>query len=133
LIRSYDPEVFRSCFTDRPDLLEGISPEDWVQNLKNMMYVEGESVGLLTYEYPGLYTGHWFFKVRGREALNLAHRMVNELFTSTPTQCLRGLTPVKNKAARWAARQIGMKSYGILPFPNGDHELFCMTKDEFYE
>jgi RimJ/RimL family protein N-acetyltransferase len=97
------------------------------------MFVEDDSVGLLTYEYPGVYNGHWFFKVRGRKALDLAKRILDVMYTDYGLQCLVGHTPVNNKAARWAARQIGMKSYGILTFSNGDHELFCMTKDEFYE
>jgi hypothetical protein len=126
-MRSYDHDAFASVVTKTP-------PEVWLGNDKNVMLMVDGSIGLFTYEYPGVYSGHWFFKVHGRKALDLAKEMLDHFFTNYPAKALRGLTPVDKKAARWAARQIGMTSYGILSFPNDeDHELFCMTKEDFYE
>lgn len=104
----------------------------WLDNHNHVMYEEGGSVGLCTFEYTGLYTVHWYFKVRGREAINLGRKMLDDLFTNHGAEAVRGLTRIDIKAARWAARQLGMKSYGIVTYPEGEYELFCMTKDEFY-
>lgn len=126
-MRSYDKELFKS-------VIDKVDPDEWIDNEKNVMFDVGGSVGLFTYEYPGVYSGHWFFKVKGRKALELAKEMLNHFFENYPARTIRGLTPVDKKAARWAARQIGMTSLGIMTFPcTGDHEVFCMTKEDFYE
>lgn len=131
MIRSTNWQLFKNSSEGTID--RDFDFESWVNNPKNIMWEEGSSIGLATYEYPGVYSLHWFYTVRGKEAMALAREMVNDLFTNHPARAVRGLTPVKNRAARLAARWLGMKSYGILTFPEGDHELFCMTKEEFYE
>ena len=99
------------------------------------MFVEGRSVGLATFEYPGVYTVHWFYtdEHRGRKALDLAAEMIDALFTQSDAQTIRGITKANLKAARWACRQLGYTSHGLLTFSNGEHELFTMTKDQFYQ
>ena|SRR6185369_13154121 len=130
-IRTYDPDVFRHAFDDHPEYMEGIEPEDWVGDHKNLMFEKDGSVGLFTYNYPGVYTGHWFFKVRGRKALDLAREMLREAF-SGDVKVVRGMTSVNLPAARWAARQIGMTSHGMMTSPKwGECELFTLTKKEF--
>jgi hypothetical protein len=58
--------------------------------------------------------------------------MMKELFDNYGAKALRGLTPVNNKAARWATRQVGMKSQGFVPNSKGHmFELFIVTKEEF--
>lgn len=134
MIRSFNPEDFRKAAEPYPEILSpSFDFESWVGNTNNVMYVEEDgSVGLCTYEYPGLFTVHWYFKAKGREALNLAVRMLDDLFTNYGAKAVRGLTKVQLKAAKWAARKIGMKSYGVVKFPTGEYELLYMTKDEFY-
>lgn len=108
--------------------------DQWWANPRNLMFVEGENVGLATYEYPGVYTVHWYFKARGREAINLAKEMVANLFENYGAESIRGVVRTNLKASRWAARQVGMKSYGIVTYADGEeNELFCATKKEFLE
>lgn len=97
------------------------------------MLVEGENIGFATYEYEGVYNPHYFLKVRGREALDFTKRMMREAFDNYGVKVFRGMTPVENKKARWAARQLGLTSYGIIENPTGDFELFIITADEFRE
>lgn len=132
MIRSFDPELAYK-FAGMLPRNNGMDWQAWLDNHRNVMLVEGENIGMGTYEYPGLYNVHWFYTVRGREALNLAKEMLDHLFTNYDVQAVRGLTPVEVKGARWLARQVGLTSYGILEFPDGPYELFCMTKDEFYK
>ena len=106
----------------------------WFENPRNLMFTEGRNVGLATYEYPGLYSVHWFFEVRGRKAIDLGKRMVKNLFENYGAEVVRGFIRVDLKASRWAARQIGLKSFGIVTFADGeDNELFCVTKKEFLD
>jgi hypothetical protein len=98
------------------------------------MLVSDDDIGLATYEYPGMYTVHWFFVSRGRKAINLAKDMFDYMFKHHEAKALRGLTPEDKKAARWASRQTGMKSYGLVPNEKGKlHELFIITKEDFYK
>jgi hypothetical protein len=132
--RSYNPAVMHKAFLlCPPEMRDGnIDEELWVGNHDNVMLVEDGDVGLATFEYPGVYTCHWLFLRRGRDALNLARRMADIMFTEYGAKALRGLTRTDLKAARWAARQLGMTSYGFNNHKEGEHELFIMTRDEFY-
>ena len=107
--------------------------QQWVDNTNNIMLVEDKNVGLATYEYPGVYSAHWFYIVRGKDARNLAKEMIGKLFNEYGVETIRGLTPVDNRPARFLVRQLGFKSYGIVDFKDRSCELFCMTKQEFNE
>jgi hypothetical protein len=132
--RSFNPNIFENAFMVASDL-NGIDPKDWLANKKNCMYVaEDGSVGLLTFDYPGTGTVHWFFKCRGRAALTLAKEMLNEVFENEGMQLVRGITPQTLPAARWAVRQLGFTSHGFMEFPNyGLCEVFTLTKEDFYK
>lgn len=129
--RSYDPSEMKRIVSQFPKEFiydtETFDYSHWLSH--SVMYVEGDSAGLCTKEKEGIYSVHWFFKHRGRQALDLAKEMLNDLFDNEGAEIVRGITPVDNKAARWAARQIGLKSYGV----EGDKEILIMTKKEFKE
>jgi hypothetical protein len=134
IIRSFDPEVMKHGFELSPEKMpSSFSYEGWLEDTRNVMLVKGENVGLATHEYPGVYTVHWFFTERGRGAINLAKEMLDELFKTTDAQTIRGLTPVDLKAARWLAKQVGLKSHGVMEFADGKEcEVMFITKEEFY-
>jgi RimJ/RimL family protein N-acetyltransferase len=129
ITRSFDPILMQSAvkLANNPNNTD-IDYEEWLANTRNMMFHEDGNIGIATYEYPGVYTLHWFFLARGREAIDLAKRMLDKFFSETDCQTIRGLTPVDNKAARFLARKIGLTSYGVFEFLNGPCELFCMTR-----
>jgi hypothetical protein len=134
--RSYDADTLFNAFPD-PNDLRGVDPQEWVDDHRNIMFVaEDGSVGLLCANYPGLFTAHWFFgkETRGRKAIELGKAMLDRGFKEYGMKAVRGYTPMRNKAARWAVRQVGLTSYGVLEFCNHEPcELFLMTKDEFYK
>lgn len=108
--------------------------EDWWKEPRHLMLVEDDNVGLATFEYPGLYDVHWFYQsARGRQAIALGRRMIGKLFEEHGAECLRGLIRTELKASKWACRQLGFKSHGIVSYPEGDSEVFCMTKDQYLE
>lgn len=134
ITRSFNLDKLLTAVGPYPEL----NPDDfdwagWLDYKANYMYVDGDDVGLATHEYPGLYTVHWFFtNSRGRKALDLAKEMLHRLFEDADAKAVRGLTKATLRAARWASRQVGFKSYGLIETKDGEHELFYMTKDEFY-
>lgn len=107
--------------------------ETWFESPDNVMLVDGDSVGLGTLEYPGLYNIHWFYTVRGRQALNLGRDMIRYLFEHKDAKAVRGWIRTDLRASLWAARQIGLKSLGVIEDHKGRNELFFMTKDDFYK
>lgn len=131
-VRSFDVSLLQEAAKRAPGSMnEDFDFQGWLDNDKNYMLVCGNDVGLATFEYPGLYNVHWFFTSRGRDAIRMARSMLSEMFTKYGAEAVRGLTPANLKAARWASRQVGLKSYGVVHYPDGDYELFIMTKEEF--
>lgn len=131
MIRSFDPEVMREAAEPYPELIPPDTDfQAWLSHTENVMLVEGDSVGLAVHEYPGVYTGHYFFRVGGRKALNLAREMMNWMIDNQGAKAFTGITPADNKAARWFNRNLGFTSYGLIDSPKGQHEMFCITAEE---
>jgi hypothetical protein len=127
--RSFDDELLKQAsFEFNGDRFDY---EGWIANRHNIMYVIGNNVGIATFDYPGCYTAHWFFKARGKEALDIAFAMYDDLFNQQGAEVVRGITPVNLRGARYLAKRIGFVSLGIETYPDGDHEIMCLTKDEF--
>ncbi len=129
--RSYNHELV-SKLADCMECNHGFDWKSWVEDSRNLLFEEDGAVGLATYEYPGFYTVHWYFdeKHRGRKAIKLGKEMIQAVFDHGAF-AVRGLTPEDNKAARWAVRQVGLKSYGLIRTLSGMHELFCISKEDW--
>jgi len=133
LQRSFDPKLLEEALSTVPDEKDGVDYEAWINNHNNVMLVENDNVGLASYEYPGVYNVHWFYKsAKGRGAINLAKRMLTYMFEHG-AQTIRGLTREDHRAARWLAKQVGLTSYGFVQYPDEElrHEIMFITKDEF--
>jgi hypothetical protein len=130
--RSYDAGKL-NAFARMSDRNRSFNASTWLANPLNYMVVSGENVGLATFEYSGVYSVHWFFTARGKEAKKLAIDMIDFLFETTGAKLFRGLTPTEYKAARYMARQVGMKSYGFVETEDGEYEILCMTRSDFYK
>lgn len=107
----------------------------WFADPRHVMLVDGENVGICTYEYPGLYNAHWFMKDRGRKAIDTGKAMIRYMFEHKDAEVIRGMIGLNYKASRWAVRQVGLRSLGIIPAPHKpfDYELFYTNKKEFLE
>jgi len=131
--RSFDLDLLIEATECHRDLFPVEDFVTWFNLPRNIMLVEGRDVGLVTYEYPGVYAVHWYYQdARGRDAINLGKRMVSECFEKYGAETLRAFIRTDLKASRWACRQVGFKSSGIIEFSDGDkNELFFMTKQEY--
>ena len=133
ITRSYDWEGMKKAIDPYPEFkLETFDYKNWVDNPNNLLIQEEDNFGFLNYEYPGAYTAHWFYTVRGKEAIELAQRMLDYCFKNYDVRLIRGLTPESNMRARIAAKRVGLTSQGMVETTTGPHELMTMTKDEFY-
>lgn len=113
-----------------------VDPIDWLSNPDNIV-LENEhgDLALFEYAFPGkkqIYSGHYFFKSRGRQAIKAGKDFLDELFNSCYNiSILMGIVPVDHLAAKWITRQIGFTSYGIEEIREKEYELFILTKKEF--
>lgn len=130
--RFNDPVILRKAMEVKPDV--DFDVEEWIADENNIAFRSGDDVGLFQYEYPGLYTGHYFFskQTRGKAAKLLAQEMVNEMFLNKGTKVIRGLVLLTNLASRWMTRHLGFLSYGVVDTEQGPCELFLLTPDRFY-
>jgi hypothetical protein len=79
-----------------------------------------------------VYSGHYYFKSRGKEAILAGKEFLDFVFNSCYNiGILMGLVPVKRKDARWMTRQLGFTSYGFDEAHGTEYELFILTKKEF--
>jgi len=131
--RCSDYEYIREKLYPYEDLIgKGFDLEEWLEDDENICLREGDDLGVFQYEYPGVFTGHYFFESRGRTALTHAQSILKELFVNYGARTVRGLTPTGHVAAKWMNRQLGFKPYGEMEMEEGDYELYCLTLDEFF-
>lgn len=128
--RSYDPDILTVACSPY-DYHFGPDNATWLANHDNLMYVEGENVGLATFDYPGMYTLHWFYKSRGKEALKVCKRMIEKLIAEQDVKVLRGVIHMDNKPSRFLAKRMGFQRVSIEEFLDGPNELIYMTKEVF--
>ncbi len=112
------------------ELLKGIDVPGWFTSNGNFALREGNDFALFNVDRPGLYTGHYFFKSRGKEAKEVAKKILDEVFTNHGAQIIQGITPVEKRAARWMSRQLGFQSHGLTNTILGPCELFYLTKEQ---
>ncbi len=111
--------------------LEGFHSSEWLKREENVALTDGEgSFALFEYVKPGIYYGHYFFVKKGKEAVRLSNEFLSEIFETA--HIIVGLTPVENKAARWMSRHLGFKSHGEIEIKEGLHEMFMLTKEDYY-
>jgi hypothetical protein len=112
----------------RPTLLgEGyLDATGLLKDENNRCYMDERGGSMFRWAGPGIYEGHSFFRVRGREALEAGREC---LFQMSDARIIWGATPLQNRAARWFNRQLGFKSQGEISIPlQGRCELFSLEK-----
>lgn len=112
-----------------------VDPIEWLSNPSNIV-LENDKGDLALFEYaiPGkkIYSGHYYFKSRGRKALVSAKEFLDELFNSWYNiNILMGFVPTEHLGAKWMTRQIGFTSYGKEEIAGKEYEMFILTKKEF--
>lgn len=131
-MRIYDPEIIKTALlflnSDTKD-----EHDAWVNDPSNIVLMDDiGNMALFEIGFKDIYTGHYYFKSRGREAINAAKGFLDEIFnTCYNIDVILGLTPEDNKAARWFSRQVGFKSHGLVEGPKRHYEMFIITKKEF--
>jgi hypothetical protein len=102
---------------------------DWVANHHNIILQEGKDLALFECQKPGIVAGHYYFQSRGRQAINVGRKFLNEVFDEG-VQLIQGMTPLTNLGARWMSRQLGFTSHGVMYVQNTPYEFFTKHRSE---
>lgn len=111
-----------------------VDPIEWISDPDNIVLINDDGdMALFEKTIKDNYTGHYFFKSRGRKAINAGRDFLDELFnTCYNIDILMGLCPQDNLGARWMSRQLGFTSYGALDYiDDKQYEMFIITKKEY--
>lgn len=130
--RTWDIETVINATNQYRENITGFYPVEWLLNDDNLAFAnEFGDVALFEWMYPGVYTGHYFFLCRGKQALNTSRETLDLVFRDYPVKVIRGITPIAHLGARWMSRQLGFKSHGLVETPKGPEEMFILTKDDW--
>jgi hypothetical protein len=110
-----------------------IDVQGWIDNPKHIVLLNDK--GDLALFEPGvkhIYSGHYFFKSRGKEAIKSAKEFLDTLFnTCYNIDMVMGLVPVEKLGAKWITRRLGFTSCGPIEHNGLHYEQFILTKKEF--
>lgn len=133
-MRTYDLDLIKPAYMFLcQDVKNPVLFEDWMSNQQNIVLtnIHGD-IALFEIGFKNIYTGHYYFKSRGKQAIQAARDFLDELFnTCYNISVLLGLTPIDKKHASWLSRQVGFKSYGFEELNGKQYEIFIITKKEF--
>lgn len=90
---------------------------------RNYCVICDDGGALFRWSGPGIYEGHSFFRVRGKQAIHLGRNVLQCMMWA---DMIYGLTPKELRHVRWFNRKLGFQSKGMMMTPDGECELFEM-------
>lgn len=96
---------------------------DFISNPLNVGLLDGDGGALFAWRGPGIYEVHVFFEQRGREVLDLSHRML-AMMRDHGAKLFWAAIPEESRHVRMFTRLMGWKSQGFSEQPHGRCELF---------
>ena len=108
---------------------------EWLADSTNIVFENSQGdLALFEYGLPtkAVYSGHYYFNSRGRQAIKAGKEFLDELFNSCYNiNIVMGMVPIERREVKWITRQLGFKSYGPEEARGKQYELFILTKREF--
>lgn len=132
-MRIYDAHLIAQAVEFFRKTEEDFDPVLWISDHQNVaLQNDMGDMSLFERELPGVVTGHYYFKSRGKEAIKVSRAFLDEIFNPCyNVEVIRGLVPLTHLGARWMSRQIGFKSHGVVKISDKPFELFILSKKEY--
>lgn len=132
IARSFDGEALDKEMRATPALKHiNVDVLEWIKDPRNLALEEDGNFGVFEYNWDHVYTGHYFFKVRGKEAKELSIRMLRIAFEEYEMQTVRGLTPIEHRGAVMMTRWLGFEDHGTIDTEAGPCWIFTLTRRQF--
>ena len=125
-MRTYNTAYIRDILEFLP--ITGFEPLTFILDPDNIVLTNGKDYAVFEFTTFGTYTGHYFFKSRGRAAIEAGKQFLEELFNEHDAALVIGFTPVEYKAAKWMNRQLGFKAGPIVDTAEGSCQMFTLLK-----
>ncbi len=125
-MRTFNPLYIKDILEYLP--IEGFEPLSFILDHDNIILKNGNDYAVFEFTTFGTYTGHYFFKSRGRKAIEVGKQFLEELFNEHNAALVIGFTPVEHKAAKWMNRQLGFKAGPIVDTAEGPCQMFTLLK-----
>jgi hypothetical protein len=92
----------------------------------NVVLAEGNGGAMFVWRGPGIYEVHVAFEQRGRDVIELSHRMLDWMRTNMRAWVFWAAVPVTPESRRviMFTRLMGWQSQGFAELPHGTCELF---------
>lgn len=130
--RTFDDAVVLSATEQAKGDLQGLPPALWLRNTDNIaLRNEVGDVALFEWRQEGVYCGHYFFKSRGRGAVEAGEDFLEHAFENSGIHVIIGFTPLDKKGALWLSRRLGFRDHGDEDIDGRIHKIFVMTKRDF--
>ncbi len=107
----------------------GVDYSEVLSEPLHVCLVDDDSGAIFAWRGPGTYEVHVFFAVRGREAINLGHAMLDYMRDNHAARKFWALVPVGSEHVKVFTRLMGWASQGVLKTRHGDNELFTQETD----
>lgn len=133
--RVYDAELIAPAIREFLKSEDKVDPIEWIANSDNIVLRnDNGDMALFEKGIKNIYSGHYYFKARGRKAIEAGTEFLDNLFNSCYNiDVLMGLVPLTHLGARWLSRRLGFQSQGVVHSSVRPYEMFIITKKEFNE
>lgn len=126
-MRTFDTSYIKDILPYLP--IEGFEPLSFILDTDNIVLTNGSDYAVFEYTTFGVYTGHYFFRSRGRPAVEAGEKFLYELFNEYEVSMVIGYTPIEHKSAKWMNRQLGFRAGPVVNTPAGECQLFTLIKE----
>jgi hypothetical protein len=109
-----------------------IDSSSWIADADNNILLVDSRGNLAAFEKKAnkTFEGHYFFKDRGKQAVDAALSFLDEMRSMPEVSVIIGIVPLINLGARWLTRKIGFSSQGIVETQAATSELFLLVLHE---
>lgn len=122
-MRTTDVSVVDGAIDQVRHQLKGEPVGEWLACPLNIaLSNDGGDVALFEYRQPGVYTGHYFFHSRGKEAVSAAKGFLTEV-APLGIRIIIGMIPKKHKGSCWLTRHLGFTIVGEEVIDNEPHMI----------
>lgn len=110
-----------------------VDPIEWISDKKNIVLINDKGdMGLFEPAVRQYYSAHYYFKSRGRDAINSALEILDVIFhTCYNIPVMTGLVPEHRRDVKLTTRRLGFTSYGTIHCDGKPYELFILRKEDF--
>ncbi len=132
-MRTYDVELLKEATDAYKEGFKGFDAERLIKNRMNIVLTNDDrDVAIFERDRPSVATGHYFFKSKGRKAIDAANLFLAEVFGDPyEVRIVIGMTPIDNRAALWMNRQLGFQNVEVMDTINGPMQFVILARRDW--